>query len=84
MDMALTVAAFCSFALIIGCLVGFKERRLAAPYVDLSAEEIALIVPIPEKLLDGANYDLWQEYKPLLDERASSIAHDYIVKPLHE
>jgi predicted phage gp36 major capsid-like protein len=41
----------------------------------LVAEELAVIVPIPEKLLDDVDYDLWDEIKPLLEE-AVAIALD--------
>jgi HK97 family phage major capsid protein len=34
----------------------------------LDAEEIATIVPIPEKLLDDTDYDIWAEIKPEIVE----------------
>lgn len=41
----------------------------------LDAEELAVIVPIPEKVLDDVDYDLWEEIKPLIEE-AIGVAID--------
>src|SRR5262245_49733779 len=41
----------------------------------LDAEELAVIVPIPEKVLDDVDYDLWAEIRPLVEE-AMAIALD--------
>jgi HK97 family phage major capsid protein len=41
----------------------------------LNAEELAVIVPIPESVLDDVDYDLWTEIKPLLEE-AMAVALD--------
>ena len=43
--------------------------------VTLTAEELAVIVPIPEAVLDDADYDIWGELKPQIVE-ALGIAID--------
>lgn len=41
----------------------------------LDAEELAVIIPVPEKLLDDTDYDIWGEIKPEIIE-AMAIALD--------
>lgn len=39
----------------------------------INAEEIAVIVPIPEAVLDDVDYDIWSEIKPLIAEEFGRV-----------
>lgn len=45
---------------------------------NLIAEELAVIVPVPEAVIDDASYDIWGEVKPLIVE-AMGVAFDAAV-----
>lgn len=49
------------------------EANWESKYID--AEELAVIVPIPEAVIDDAGYDIWGETRPLLEE-AIGVAFD--------
>lgn len=53
---------------------GLKETsEIAWGNVSITAEELAVIVPVPEAVLDDSDYDIWGEVRPALSE-AFSVA----------
>ena len=50
-----------------------KTTNMAWDKKFITAEEIAVIVPIPESVLDDAEYDIWGEVKPRVTEAFGKV-----------
>lgn len=50
-----------------------KTTSMAWDKKKIHAEEIAVIVPIPEAVLDDSNYDIWAEIKPRVAEAFGKV-----------
>lgn len=56
-----------------------KTTKMAWDKKKIYAEEIAVIVPIPEAVLDDASYDIWAEVKPRLTEAFGKVIDSAIL-----
>lgn len=59
---------------------GMKQTtEIAWDKKKITAEEIAVIVPIPEAVLDDSNYDIWGEVKPRINEAFGKVIDNAIL-----
>lgn len=56
-----------------------KTTKVAWDKKIITAEEIAVIVPIPEAVLDDSEYDIWSEVRPRVEEAFGKVIDSAIL-----
>lgn len=56
-----------------------KTTEVEWDNIFFDAEELACIVPIPEAVLDDADYDIWGEIRPLIEESLGVAIDDAVL-----
>lgn len=68
-EQRMPVLASKPFAYFVTGDIGLKQTTgMSWANKFLDAEEIAVIVPVPEKLIDDTKYNIWSEVKPEIEE----------------
>lgn len=56
-----------------------KTTKMAWDRKIITAEEIAVVVPIPESVLDDSDYDIWGEVRPRIEEAFGKVIDSAVI-----